>query len=86
MKFLFEAEQGLVKDRELPSGFRWALMAAWLAVAFIICVFLKAESSNGGIPNLLGYAGGLFTAILVWKLHTTIHRGLIQLWRYTKVL
>ncbi|HET7105903.1 MAG TPA: hypothetical protein VFI38_03770 [Candidatus Acidoferrum sp.] len=86
MKFFFEAEQGLVNNRNLPAGFRWLLMAAWFAVAFIICLFFRPGGSNGGIPNLMGYATGLFTTILVWRLHTTIHRGLIQLWRYTKVL
>jgi|WetSurMetagenome_2_1015567.scaffolds.fasta_scaffold07222_4 hypothetical protein len=32
----------------------------------------------------LGCLTGLVVCFLVWKLHTIVHRGLIQMWRYTK--
>jgi len=32
----------------------------------------------------LGYGMGLIVAILIWKLHTVVQRGIVQLWRYTK--
>lgn len=86
MKFLFEAEQGLVKNRELSPGVRWILIAAWFADVLIICLYHTPKMGGGGITDLLGYAVGLFATVLVWRLHTTVHRGLIQLWRKTKVL
>jgi hypothetical protein len=36
------------------------------------------------ISDALGYLIGLAVCILVWRLHTTVHRGLLQMWRYTK--
>jgi hypothetical protein len=34
----------------------------------------------------MGYGIGLFATVLLWKLHTSVHQGLVQLWRYTRVL
>lgn len=36
------------------------------------------------IKDLLGWATGLLMTALVWKLHTAVHKGLVQLWRYGK--
>lgn len=33
-----------------------------------------------------GYLPGLFITVLLWRLHACLHRGLLQLWRYTRVL
>jgi hypothetical protein len=34
------------------------------------------------IKDYLGWATGLVTTALIWKLHTALHKGLVQLWRY----
>ena len=35
------------------------------------------------VKDWVGYLVGLLASILVWVLHTTVHRGLIQMWRHT---
>jgi len=35
------------------------------------------------VKDYLGYLSGLLVTSLVWKLHTVIHKGLVQMWRYT---
>lgn len=41
-------------------------------------------SADPSLTDLIGYFTGVVTACLVWSLHTTIHKGIIQMWRYTK--
>jgi len=36
------------------------------------------------IKDVLGYLMGLVVSCIVWQIHTRIHRGLIQMWRYAK--
>ena len=36
------------------------------------------------IKDILGYLMGVIVSCLVWQVHTRVHRGLIQMWRYAK--
>ena len=36
------------------------------------------------MKDYIGWAIALGTTVLIWKLHTTLHKGLLQLWRYAK--
>ena len=85
MKLLVEAEQGWL-GRAWPRVLRWTLGAAWGVVLLLIALFMQAGEASSGFQDLLGNGTGLVITLLVWKLHTAIHRGLVQLWRYTKVL
>lgn len=46
-----------------------------------------ADLFGGQPPNelkdLLGYLAGVVAAVFVWRFHTRVHRGLVQMWRYT---
>jgi hypothetical protein len=87
MKLLVEAEQGLFFGVEWPPAIRRVVLTVpWLAVAFIICLFMNAGAGGAEITDMVGYGTGLVVTVLIWKLHTAVHKGLIQLWRYTKVL
>jgi hypothetical protein len=35
------------------------------------------------LKDAVGFLSGLVVTSLLWKLHTVIHKGLIQMWRYT---
>ena len=67
-------------------GLRVLLMLAWALVVFDLCLELSAgigvEATT--ILDWLGYLTGLVVSCLVWSLHTTIHKGIIQMWHYTK--
>lgn len=51
---------------------------------FLYKLLAPLPSLDGQIKDALGHLTGLVVSILVWKLHTTVHRGLLQMWRYTK--
>jgi hypothetical protein len=67
---------------------RSILLCAWLV---LLAVALPEFKSTPGpncchetsIKDVLGYATGLVVAALAWQLHTTVHKGIVQLWRYT---
>jgi hypothetical protein len=83
MKALAEAEQGRFFEFEVTHWIRWILSGAWLAMAAVICISLKTDGAGDGVLDLIGYVSGIAGSVLIWKLHTAVHRGLIQLWRYT---
>jgi len=67
---------------------RRLLLLAWGIGVVLFSVGLLKPCPQAGcepplITDLIGYAGGVVVAVLVWRLHTTVHRGLIQMWRYT---
>jgi hypothetical protein len=47
-----------------------------------------AWNRSGGEPlqvkDLIGYLTGLVTTGLLWRIHTRVHKGLFQMWRYTR--
>jgi hypothetical protein len=65
------------RGRRLRDGI---FVVGALALALHADLALKATES---IKDWLGYAGGLAASCFVWKLHTVVHRGLVQMWRYT---
>ena len=79
MKGLTYAEQGF----DLTCWIRWILSVVWFALAVVICIGLDWGKPGTGASDIMGYASGIVIACLVWKLHTAVHRGLIQLWYYT---
>lgn len=77
---------GQAKNRTLAKTV-YAIRALVLTFAFtygLIYCLDNTEAIEGGFTDGAGYLTGFVVAILVWRLHTTIHRGIIQLWRYTK--
>ena len=87
MKTFAELEMGWMFDREVWPSVRVVLAGLWVVVAFILCLYVnpvvQGGSAGGGLSDLLGYGVGLVVSVLAWRLHTTIHRGLMQLWAYT---
>ena len=90
-KLLWEAyarNDGLVAKAALWA--RRILWAVWLAILAAVSWNLAVRFPATEPPpppqvkDIIGYATGLLTSILGWKLHTRVHKGLVQLWRYTK--
>jgi hypothetical protein len=38
------------------------------------------------VKDFIGYVTGFVVTVLAWRLHTCVHKGLVQMWRYTKGL
>ena len=83
MKLLALAEQGMFFEIHVSRWARWVLSVVWLAIAVVICLGLQDGSSGSSLTDLMGYLFGVAVTVLGWKLHTAVHRGLIQLWYYT---
>ncbi len=67
----------------------WTLALLWSVFAVLICLGYSQPHSVGAqsgpaVKDLVGYLIGLAVTILAWRLHTTVHKGLIQMWHYTK--
>ncbi len=71
-----------IADRLVYVFLRVLTLAAFLFFLYRLAAPLRA--GNAQIKDMVGYLAGLVVSILVWKLHTTLHRGLLQMWRYTR--
>lgn len=71
-------------------------VVGWWVWAFILCIMLSPisekfiepfyENGKETIPTVtdrVGYLTSLVVLCLIWKLHTALHRGLVQMWQYT---
>jgi threonine/homoserine/homoserine lactone efflux protein len=76
---------------ELNHVFGWRKLAdtcavligvAWGAIAVAIALMVSLSSTYVELKDAVGYLTGLGAAVLLWMLHTTIHKGLVQMWRY----
>ena len=45
---------------------------------------IPPTDGNVGMKDYVGWAVALVFVWLIWMLHTTVHKGLLQLWRYTQ--
>ncbi len=63
-------------------------MVLWSVTLLVAALNLRAaQSCPGDCPeakDYFGWAVGLLVTILIWRLHTTVNNGLLQLWRYSK--
>jgi hypothetical protein len=73
------------KDTKTNAGtlFRTVLLGLWLILLALTLPDCATCAGRSGIKDLIGYAGGLVLSLMAWRLHTTIHKGIVQLWRYT---
>jgi hypothetical protein len=64
---------------------RALLTVAWVGVALFLCIGVTQFDSKDGfdIKDWVGYLVGLVVSVLAWRLQTTVHSGLLQMWRYT---
>ena len=77
--------QGDTTPRPIQAGIRAALLAAWLLAVSVTLPMLQpvtCDTCGTDIKDAVGYAGGLLVTMLIWKLHTTVHKGLLEMWRY----
>lgn len=75
--------QGL--PAKIVYGLRTLLIVAWWSIgAFVFCLCLPVGNEQISFKDWLGHLIGFIVSCLVWNLHTTIHKGLIQMWRYTR--
>lgn len=58
-------------------------MTAWSAVLFFAALNIQTGRDTT-LKDYVGWAVGLFVTILIWKVHTAVSKGLLQLWRYGK--
>jgi hypothetical protein len=74
------------RDRR-PVRLDRVLSVLWWVVVFPIIVVVAGQGGGSQEPeakNYLGWAIGLLATALVWALHTRVHRGLVEMWRYTQ--
>ncbi|HXI04473.1 MAG TPA: hypothetical protein VNI57_14970, partial [Candidatus Saccharimonadales bacterium] len=83
MKVLVYAEFGRFFGVPWTRWIRWILAAAWVVLAVIICGGGRFGVAESGFLDFAGNLTGILGTVLFWKLHTAIHRGLVQLWYYT---
>jgi hypothetical protein len=56
----------------------------WIADAALMALALPIMRVAGSrFKDVVEYGTLVIGGILAWRLHTTIHRGLVQMWRYT---
>jgi hypothetical protein len=72
--------------RGAPGKFFWVLRSlvwvAWLAV--MARVAFRFAGGELAVKDVIGYLAGLAGSLLAWQIHTRVHRGLVQMWRYSK--
>ena len=71
------------KMLNLERQLRWerVAMSLWGLVLIYASLNIDAPKADG-INDQIGWATGLVTTALIWKLHTAVHKWLVQLWRY----
>ena len=67
---------------------RGVLFGLWLAATALILPGLVTAAGIDcctvtGFTDLAGYATGLAASVLIWQLHTTVQKGIVQMWRAT---
>jgi hypothetical protein len=77
------------QGRNLPRRIELWAMFIWTVAVLTPLAFSHVPAKPCGVDcyklmDYVGWATGLVVSILGWKLHTTIHKGLVQLWRYTQ--
>ena len=86
IKGTLELEKLLRSPSALLTGLRWVLCVSWAIVALSLYFHWHTDHGAPGSNEVLGYGIGLVVLILAWNLQTCVHKGLVQLWRYTRVL
>lgn|GEM_PF-3406379 len=80
---------------KLIKWLRKFFVVGWWVWAFILCLlppvadllikpFLPGEGKEITMMDRIGYLTSLAVLCLIWKLHTALHRGLMQMWHYTR--
>ena len=65
--------------------FLWALLIVlWVITLVLFCLTRPVGGDLPALTDRLGYLVGLAAGCLIWSLHSTIHKGLIQMWHYTR--
>ena len=72
------------ENLNLEQQLRWERVAMFLWGAVLVYASINIQAPHGELKDYLGWATGLVTVALIWKLHTAVHKGLVQLWRYGK--
>ena len=62
---------------------RGVVFLVWLGLLAASALALRPSGADHEIKDVMGYGLGLVVTILVWQLHTRVHKGLVQMWRYT---
>jgi hypothetical protein len=80
-KLLWEAYK---KGGKFWLWVRGGIFAVWLCILGAAAYTLHKPETMLSTKDVVGYGTGLVVTILVWQLHTRVHKGLVQMWRYTK--
>jgi len=70
-------------SRALEAACGLLYIAMLLVAALRFDIFDKNYPGGMALMEWIGYLGGLVVTGLVWRLHTVVHKGLVQMWRYT---
>ncbi len=65
----------------LAGIIRWIATLLWTAVAVALSIALPIRPYNE-MKDGFGYLMLLAGAVIAWQIHTNLHRGLLQVWRY----
>jgi hypothetical protein len=86
-KVVWDGLLGGFQDRilNLESQFRVerVAMTIWSAVLLFAALNIQIAPDTT-VKDYVGWAIGLLVTILIWKVHTAVSKGLVQLWRYGK--
>ena len=68
---------------------KFLLVPVLVALIFLFCLFQALYLPDHCKPEInlvewFGYLIGLIIGASVWRLHTTVHRGIVQMWRHTR--
>jgi hypothetical protein len=84
-KLVWDNPLSVAKQDEMLNlrQLRWERVAMSLWGLVLIYVSLNIDAPKAeGINDEIGWAMGLVTTALIWKLHAAVHKGLVQWWRY----
>lgn len=62
---------------------RWGF-GALFPIVLVGIAWNYSTADPPGAADALGYLIGLVASILGWRLHTKLHKGLFQMWKYTR--
>lgn len=58
-------------------------LGVWVAWVIYLCLAV-GKGTEVELKDWLGYGMGLVATVFAWMLHSRVHLGLVQMWRYTK--
>lgn len=62
----------------------WAITGLVWVLGIWFCILNPMEYQERELKDAIGYLTGLVVAWMIWGIHSCVHKGLVQMWRYTR--